>query len=412
MTSAPIGPVPPPQRLVLLDALRGFALAGILMANLYAFSLYTFLPRAVTPALPTAALDRLLMPLQDALVNGKFIGLFSLMFGIGLVLQARRAGGEPGHAARQLRRLAVLGLLGLVHALVWWGDVLRWYAVIGLLLLLLPLLRLRPRTLACLGVALASLPHLLPAAWWPWPPGITLAQAHAAALVDFSRPGVPALLHANAAFSAWWLPAHWDMALSVAGRMLVGAAIARSGLLHDPAAHARAWRRLLWLLPAGLAIMALLAALDYGRLALPAGWHPAGAVRRTLEEHAALMLTLGYAALFVRLFAAPRARRVLASLAPAGRMALSNYLAQTVACVTLFYGVGLGIGPRYGSAGILLAWATVFAAQLALSHWWLARWRFGPAEWAWRSLTYGRLQPMRRARAQAGDVRPSAPEAG
>jgi uncharacterized protein len=107
--------------------------------------------------------------------------------------------------------------------------------------------------------------------------------------------------------------------------------------------------------------------------------------------------------LFLRLQWRPR----LQILAPMGRMALSHYLTQSVLGIALFYGIGLGIGPRWGVAGWWSAWALIFAGQIAISHWWLARFRFGPMEWVWRSLTYGRRQPFRlQPRGYAATARP------
>ncbi|HVI57953.1 MAG TPA: DUF418 domain-containing protein [Luteimonas sp.] len=398
MTLPTPGPVPGSQRLDLLDALRGFALAGVLLANLDAFSLYFFLPREAALALPTAAIDRWLDPANGMLVSGKFITLFSIMFGIGFALQMQRMG--EGGRWRYLRRLAVLWLIGLLHVSLWWGDILRWYAVMGLVLL--PLARLRPRTLAILGVALVTLPHAPLSLWWPggWPLA-TQEQAFAAALATFSGHDPAALLHGNAWFAHWWTQSHWGMALAIPGRMLIGAAIGYSGVLSDPAAHARFWNRLLWLaLPLGLALVLATEMVDYGWIAPPAAW-PGGAagtmLLRTVNQDAALLLGLGYAALFVKLFADPRWRRRLQPLAPVGRMALSNYLTHSVVGVAVFYGVALGVGPRWGTVAIWAVFLALFGAQVALSGWWLARFRFGPAEWLWRSLTYGRRQPMRRA---------------
>ena len=111
----------------------------------------------------------------------------------------------------------------------------------------------------------------------------------------------------------------------------------------------------------------------------------------------ATTLTLGiaYAAGFVLLFQVERCRGALRLLAPFGRMALTNYLAQSVLGIALFYGVGLGIGPRLGVAGWLGAWLAILVAQVWASRLWLARYRYGPAEWLWRSLTYGAVQPFR-----------------
>lgn len=115
-----------------------------------------------------------------------------------------------------------------------------------------------------------------------------------------------------------------------------------------------------------------------------------------LRNLAPLNLALFYLSAFVLLFQRPAWRARLGLLAPVGRMALTNYLAQTVVAIALFYGVGLGIGPRFGMVGVCVATLAIFPLQLAASAWWLRRYRFGPLEWLWRSLTYGRMQPMRR----------------
>jgi len=398
MNIATPGPVPGSQRLDLLDALRGFALAGVLLANLDAFSLYFFLPREAALALPTVSIDRWLDPFYGMLVAGKFITLFSIMFGIGFALQMQRMG--EGGRWRYARRLAVLWLLGMAHVWLWWGDILRWYAVLGLVLLPLAWLRVRPRTLAVLGVALVSVPHAPLSLWWPG--GWALAtqdDAFARALAAFSGHDPQAWLRTNAWFAHWWTQSHWGIGVAIAGRMLIGAAIGYSGVLADPAAHARFWKRLLLALPAGLALVFAIETIDYGWVALPAAWPDGIAgtmLLRALAEDAALLLGLGYAALFVHLFCHPAWHRWLQPLAPVGRMALSNYLTHSVVGVALFYGVALGIGPRGGTVAIWLAWLALFGAQIAISRWWLARYRFGPMEWLWRSLTYGRRQPMRR----------------
>jgi uncharacterized protein len=117
---------------------------------------------------------------------------------------------------------------------------------------------------------------------------------------------------------------------------------------------------------------------------------------RFLRNAAYLLTGLGYLSAFVLVWLRPRWQRRLAMLAPVGRMALTHYVAQTLVGVALFYGVGMGLGPRWGMPGILLVFAVLYSLQVVASHWWLARYRFGPLEWLWRCLTYGRLQPWRK----------------
>src|SRR3546814_8779842 len=217
MDIIPTGPVPGSQRLELLDALRGFALAGVLVANLEAFSLYYFLSPAGAVAPPTLAADRWLAPAIELLVSAKFITLFSIMFGIGFALLMQRIG-QSGGRRWYLRRLAVLFLIGLLHSAFWWGDILRSYAVAGLLLL--PLARMRPRNLAILGVALMYLPHL---PWWQGDSSLApRAHAYAAALVAFSSEHAATMLRGNHAFDLWWWQSHWRVPASLPGLMLPG----------------------------------------------------------------------------------------------------------------------------------------------------------------------------------------------
>jgi uncharacterized protein len=115
----------------------------------------------------------------------------------------------------------------------------------------------------------------------------------------------------------------------------------------------------------------------------------------TVGEIGILGLAMVYVAAFALLFQRPRVKRALSLLAPAGRMALTNYLMQTVLGLLTFYGFGLGLVGQWGPVRCIAVASGLFVAQVALSHAWLAYFRFGPAEWAWRSLTYGRAQPMR-----------------
>jgi uncharacterized protein len=177
------------------------------------------------------------------------------------------------------------------------------------------------------------------------------------------------------------------------GRFLIGAWIYRRGWLQDSARYAQGFRR--WapiLLVSGLAIGML-------RPALTAAGVPTEGVFLPLSLAAAflgmMLQGLAYAAIIVVLCQTPRWRGRLSGLGAVGQMALTNYVAQSLVFVFVLYGFGLGLLPYTGATFALGLAIVTFALQVAYSRWWLARYRFGPLEWVWRTLTYGEWQPMR-----------------
>jgi uncharacterized protein len=399
--SASPTPIAGQERLHLIDALRGFALAGVLMVNLATFTLYEFLDDAARAALPTAAFDRIALTFMHLFVDNKAITLFSLLFGLGFSLQMERAAARGGDGLRlYLRRLGVLALIGALHAyLLWWGDILLIYALVASLLV--PFRHASDRVLLGAGLFVAlALPPLLA----PWlepllaalPSDRTMAAANLAA---FSSPSFAAVLRQNVAFGNYAWAAYWGVYCFVAGRFLLGYWAGRRRLLQQPAAHRRLLRGLcIGGLLIGGAVTCVFEYTDPVSAAEALSGAGGAIVRfalRVLGRCGPLALGIGYAAAFALLWLRPRWQRMLGLLAPVGRMALSNYLMQTIVCLGVFYGYGLGVGPRLGLVGWLGMWAMLYGTQIALSRWWLARFRFGPMEWLWRSLTYARPQPMR-----------------
>lgn len=394
-------PVREHDRLSLLDALRGFALAGVLLANLRDYSRYGPLDEKARAGLATAGWDRWLDPLIDGLVGGKAMTLFALLFGVGFALQLERMGADG--RGRFARRMLVLLGFGLLHAALWWGDILRYYAVFGLLLLLCARWSGRALVLAGLFVSLLATSLVQPL-MQGWSRRFGDGDAILARFLDAAGGGDwMALLRANFDYDVHVHATAWSLVFFTLGRLLLGAGIGRGGWLRAPQAYLPGWRRLLWSsLPAGLLLTLYLLLRDHGIVDGPLlglDGMPERMASRFLRNAAYLLTGLGYLSAFVLAYQHPAWKRRLDLFAPVGRMALTHYLTQTVAGVLLFYGIGAGIGPRHGIPGVLLAFAAIFALQLALSRWWLARYRFGPFEWAWRGLTYGRRQPWRRATA-------------
>lgn len=405
-SSTAAGPVAAGERLVTLDVLRGIALLGVVVANAwYWFSgLFVRMPE-LGPRLKTLTSDGVTYQLVTLLVNGKAIAVFSFLFGMGLAIQAARAERRgTGIAPLYLRRMAVLLAIGVTHGvLIWFGDILMAYALLGLLLLLCRkwsdrvLLGSAALLLVVLPVALAAWSVMQSGA--PAGPAADAAKVAAenAATLEALRSLDPARIvpvnvkhYRQTYFGEFWQQVYPP----IFGLFLLGLWAGRRRVFENVPAHAAALRRVAaWGIGVGMTAGLAFLAFRVGLLKInPAHpwFRPVFTVFRVLATEP---LAAGYVAATVLLLERPVWRARLAAFAPVGRMALTNYLAQSVVCIAVFYGGGLigrvGLAPAVGIA------VAIFIPQMAWSAWWLARFHFGPAEWVWRSLTYGRLQPMR-----------------
>jgi uncharacterized protein len=398
-------PVAAAERVAMLDALRGFALFGILLANLMGFVVGPA-PESMRTVHIGAALAGPLEFLLEWLVVGKFYSLFSLLFGIGFAIQLQRLDARGEGAARYVRRLVVLFAFGIAHMLLLWiGDILSLYALVGLVLLLFR--RASERTLLISAALLWLAPILWQAAmsYSSFAPQQPLIDA---AISTFTRFGVDVrqgplpiwtsadyLLHLRS-HPGEILVRYHDFVeqlrpAKVLAMFLLGLWAGRRRIFADPGAHLPLLRRIMlggFLLGVPLAFArAWLGAVD--------GNAPTG---QLLEEVAYCLATpvlaLAYAAAFALLWTRSSGGR-LALFAPAGRMALTNYLGQTFLMCLLFFGWGFAMMGRLHLGFLPLVAIAIFGSQVAYSRWWLRRYRFGPLEWLWRTLTYGKAQPMR-----------------
>lgn len=406
-TPAPLSPVAAPDRLETLDVLRGFALLGILAMNIRAmaapFSAYMY---------PYALFDydgasRAAYVFTSVVFDLKMMGLFSMLFGAGVLLYAAKPT-PTGRPPRGLwfRRMAWLLAIGMVHAyLIWDGDILVPYALCGLLFLWW-VRRLPAWALVLIAGAMLTIGTgfwmSFGLAWDSMPP-----EAQAEQLRDMAPTREQALEQLAPMLGSYGdLVAHRAPSVLViqtflfvifflwraGGMMLLGMGLYKLGFL-DGRRSTRAYAVAAAVcIPAGLLLswqgVQALEAVEY---AMPARvfadtWNYAGSV----------LASIGYAAgliLVIKLGVLGWLRRGLASV---GRMAFTNYLSQSIITSVLFLGCGFGLAGKLDYFEQLGVVAAIWAFQLAISPWWLGRFRFGPAEWLWRSLTYWRRQPMRR----------------
>ena len=419
MNPAALHPVAPGERIATLDALRGFALFGILLMNIEGFVGPTLVSTTgLDPALTGA--DRTVDALIYFFVQGKFFTLFSLLFGMGFAVMSQRAeaAGRPFGGVYWRRGLVLLGF-GLLHGvLVWSGDILLIYALLSFFLLAFR--PAPPSWLAWLGAAgclaapamllglgvLAWLMSLSPDGAAGWDQSMAEQGARMAAALDSARQAYGSGSYLEATAQRLRDLGMFLMSLPVLGPLLfgmflLGAALMGSGAMGAPERFPRLFTAMRWVaLPLGLMAMAASYALEPSvptdRYDMPV------AAAQALWMLASVLMCLGYTGWLVRFFSQGAGARLAAWLAPAGRMALSNYLLQSLLCTGIFYGYGLGYFEQLPRAWQPLLVLVMFVLQVLLSHAWLARFRFGPAEWLWRTLTYLKPQPMRRLAVAAG----------
>jgi uncharacterized protein len=400
---ASAGPVAPESRIAAVDAVRGFALFTVLLENMHLFG--------ADSVAWTSTADRVAFTAMQFFVESKSWTLFAILFGLGFALQFERADAVGASILpTYVRRLAVLFALGAAHALLFDGDILMLFAELGLALLVVR--RLPTRGLLALAVALLLAFPLVRLASFEERPRLAVAEEirEAQAELESARNSdvyAVGTLAEVASDNADAIPADplEDVAtpesgLAVFAMFLLGVSIGRSGVLRDiPGNTAVLGRVRTWGLSLGLGAMAAkqVLAATYGYAAFTAQCSRPGVqlAGDLLFAYGTTALALGYAAMLLLASQSPRVKAFLAPLSTAGRMSLSVYLAQTLMFTTLFYGYGYGQAFRLGPAAVT-AWAAIFfVAQVVACRWWSRRFRFGPAEWLWRSLTYLAWQPMR-----------------
>lgn len=401
-------PVTDKERIVSIDVLRGFALLGILPMNIQYFSMISAAYWNPTAYGDLHGANFWVWLLSHVLADEKFMTIFSMLFGAGILLMTSRveATGKPS-AALHYRRMGWLILFGVAHAyLLWSGDILFTYGMCGLLVYLCR--KFRPRTLLVLGVltiavASASMTayelwskHWSPAQvqeareqlWMPTPAMATKEiQAYRGTWTAQMSFRVPDSLQMETiffvAFTFW----------RAAGLMLIGMALFKLDVFSARRRASLYWKMIAVGLLVGIPVTLYGTYRDFG-----AGWDFRYSFFYGMQFNywASLLVSLGWVGTMMLASKAAALLPLTRRLAAVGRMAFTNYIMHTVICTTMFYGHGLGLFgkvPRVEQFAIVLV---IWAVQLAVSPIWLRYFLFGPLEWLWRSLTYWQWEPLRR----------------
>ena len=417
-------PVSPSQRIEALDVLRGIALLGILLLNILAFGLpgEAYFSPAVDGAL--SGVNFAAFATVEVCFEGVMRALFSMLFGAGVVMLAEGRGAGPYYRRQVL--LLGFGLLN-AFALLFSGDILVTYALAGLVLY--PVRSWPPRRLLIaaglvfvwLGIVYGSLfaavgsppSHAVGATAAAGTGAPSSPDRHAALTLrqeverylepsreDLERDALahtapyPIAFAANAenVVETWTGAMPWTMFWDALGCMLLGMALYRAGWLQAK----RPDRDYAVLVACGLVVGLGVNGTELAmRLATDLGMQWTPAITTPTYDIGRVATALGYLALVMLACRRGLVPRLRHALAPVGRMALTNYLMQSAICLIVFHGLGFGLWNRLDRAELYLVVAAIWAFQIAFSRWWLRRHRFGPAEWLWRALTYGRLPVWR-----------------
>jgi uncharacterized protein len=413
-TGAPLcsGPVSSTERIGSMDVLRGFALLGILLLNIQSFSMPSIAYVNPTAFGELQGLEYAVWWGCHVLGDQKFMSIFAMLFGAGIVLMTLGGESKTGRsAAIHYRRMLWLILLGLVHAyLLWYGDILFSYGICGLFLW--PVRHWSAKILIPIGVFLifvGALPNLLiglTIPFWPeeamteiakeWQPDQQAIQSELDAyrgswLDQAPYRSLNALMFQTVGLALW---VFWR----ATGLMLVGMGLFKLGYFQAKWSSLTYGLLALFGFAVGISISAY--GVHWNEIR---GW----SVEQSFflgglwNYFGSLFTAIGLVSLILLVYK----NRILFgqySLAAIGQTALSNYLLQTLICTTIFYGHGLGYFGYLSRLEQLLVVLGIWAVQCTLSPLWLRYFRFGPAEWMWRSLTYWKRQPMRRAAANGG----------
>ncbi len=400
-----LSPVSLTQRIISLDVLRGIAILGILIMNIQSFSMIDAAYTNPDAFGDLTGLNKWVWILSHIFADQKFMTIFSILFGAGIILFTNRAD-EKGYSPAKLhyRRTFWLLVIGLMHAyLLWYGDILVIYALCALFAYLFR--KLSPTKLLVIGIifiSVASMLYLmsgLSMQFWPpesientlksWRPEAEIVQSQIQAyqgswLEQMSKriPSALALQTFLFLFLFGW---------RAGGLMLVGMALYKWGVLKAERTTK------FYTISIGIGFVIGLPLVIYGIVRnFTAGWILGYSmfIGSQYNYWGSLLIAFAYIGLIMLFCLSQFGEKIKNLFAAVGRMAFTNYLLQTIICTTIFYGHGFGLYGKVERSTQILIVLCVWIFQMIISPIWLRFFKFGPFEWLWRSLTYWKIQPM------------------
>lgn len=379
-------PTVPTERIALIDVIRGFAVLGILFSNILIFSGFMFTPFKDLSLLGHAQLNGILHYMSNALVSGKFYPIFCMLFGYGFYMQvAKFNNNDKSFVGYFSRRLFFLLLIGIIHQLIWPGDVITIYALVGFLFLFVRKTNYKQDlflAIAFFGIYLmVGFYHMI----FPTAneaikqtallslPGIDNYQ-----LIEKIRSGgVLGMYYFYIPYyKVLWSVSRLSLTTqSVIGLFFMGGYLYKSDFFNKQALKTR---NIIIFFVLGIVGSYL--------------WFYVAYPFRIIDN---LFWGLAYMSLLAVLFKTKLGKRILQNLIPVGRMALTCYVLQSVLCIFVFYGFGLGLFAQIPLFQVYLIAIAMLVIQVILCKLWLKKYQFGPLEWIWRSLSYKKIIPIK-----------------
>ena len=406
----PLSPTDSASRYRSLDLIRGIAVAGILIMNIYAFAnIYPYYVNPYALGEPST-INLTTWLITHIFADQKFYSLFSMLFGAGIMLMAQRA--QNNHISAtwlHYKRMFWLLLFGIIHAIfIWYGDILVTYAIAGFWTFFFAL-RSSGKTKIIIGSILIAMMILFMSLF-----AISLDQmpeADIAEMIELFQPSQLGIEYETAPYITSYaaqLEHRTEFFLSnlpmmvfffglfrIGGSILLGMGLYQLGILTAQRSRSFYIKLMLFTFIIGFSLLAydtsLLLRSNFGIKESTLSF-------MTINSAAAVFVAIGYVALFCLWVKSNLWKGFRMRLEAVGRMAFTNYISQSLICTFIFYSHGLGLFAQLERYQLMFIVASIFIAQLLWSPWWLARFKFGPLEWLWRSLSYGKPQPFKRTK--------------
>jgi len=399
--SASIQPIQQNERSAGVDVLRGFALGGVVIANLASFVTFG-MPGTTAEAMTSMTWDKVYEFVLTVFIDNKFITLFSLLFGYGFgVIMERVSQKGIDTSTFFSRRMIILFIAGMLHLFVWWGEVLHFYAICGMFLLLFR--RVSDRGLIVSAVLLFFIPVaiaryfqiklniLAPAERDPiLEEYLVLSRSHN--LFDIFRGNW-------ITYKYIFIDCLFDIRdfSEVLAKFLLGYYVLRKGYLKDISLHQESIRRMLfWSLP--IAILYVGQTILFILQEIRVDFIPARLLLNAFVRTGILALSVTYACSLILLYNRRPSLKIFSGFRYIGMISLTNYLAHTLIFILIFNGVGFGLMGKVHLIYTLPMGVVIYVLQAFYSKWWTSRFQYGPIEWLWRQLSYWKKFPIRKAR--------------